>query len=377
MCMRSKLAIFALAAALAAPAQQQANRLNQRSMMHITLPDDSPLAVLSADWGESVATPRGSAILLDLRTSLTLRNIGRQRIKGVSLLVLAQEAAPGGKASVTVPSLDVGPGEAFPVKLDLRLLRPQSPSDGALVEISLDGVLYEDLGFYGPNRLNSRRSMTMWELEARRDRKFLKNIYENAGIEGLRKHFTEVQARLSERPKVNVQVARGRTTAAESGTRMSFAFLRMPGEPVHAMQGSARIGNSEARSPELEIRNQGRQHVKYLEIGWLVENRDGEEFFAGTVPADVNLAPGASTKVQQDAVLKLTQRNGSPVPIAGMTGFVNHVEFSDGSMWIPQRQALELERLKKSLHPSPEEQRLSDLARRKGISAVVDELRKH
>ena len=111
------------------------------------------------------------------------------------------------------------------------------------------------------------------------------------------------------------------------------------------MQGSARVADSEARSPELEIRNQGRLPVKYLEIGWLVQNHDGEEFFAGTVPADVNLAPGAVTKVQQDAVLKLTQRNGSPVPITGMTGFVNHVEFADGSMWIPPRQSLDLDRL--------------------------------
>ncbi len=376
MSMPSKLLSLALLAALAASAQQP-NRLSTRSMMHITLPDDSPLAVLSADWGESVATQRGSAMLLDLRTSLTLRNIGRHKIKGVSLLVLAQEAAPGGKASVTVPSLDVGPGEAFPVKLDLRLLRPHNSSDGPLVEISLDGVLYDDLSFYGPNRLNSRRSMTMWELEARRDRKYLKNIYETAGVEALRKHLTDVQARLSERPRLNVQVARGRTTAAETGKRMSFAFLRMPGEPVQALQGSARVGESDARSPELEIRNQARQPVKYLEIGWLVENRDGEEFFAGTVPADVNLAPGATAKVQQDAVLKLTQRNGAPVPIAGMTGFVHFVEFADGSLWIPQRQALDTGRLKRSLHPSPEEQRLSDLARRKGINAVLDELRKH
>lgn len=374
--MRSKLAILALTAALAASAQQ-ANRLNSRSLMHITLPDDSPLAVLTADWGESAATQRGSAILLDLRTSLTLRNIGKQNIRGVTLLVLAQEAAPGGKASVTVPSLDVSPGEAFPIKLDLRLLRPQTSSDGPLVEISLDGVLYDDLGFYGPNRLNSRRSMTMWELEARRDRKYLKNILETAGAEGVRKHMAEVQARLSERPKLNVQVARGRTTAMESGHRMSFAFLRMPGEPVQAMQGSAGVGESEARSPELEIRNRGKHPVKYLEIGWLLKDRDGEEFFAGTVPADVDLAPGATTKIQQDAVLKLSQRGGAPVPIAGMTGFVNHVEFSDGSMWIPQREALDLDRLKRALHPSPEEQRLSDLARRKGIQAVIDELRKH
>ena len=117
MFMRSKLAIAALLAVLAAPAQQQ-NRLNSRSMMHITLPDDSPLAVLSADWGESVATQRGSAILLDLRTSLTLRNIGRQRIKGVSLLVLAQEAAPphsAGTAAGIIMSLHYTAGVLAPL----------------------------------------------------------------------------------------------------------------------------------------------------------------------------------------------------------------------------------------------------------------------
>lgn len=349
-------------------------RLDSRSSMNITLPDDSPLAVLSADWGGSSATPRGSAMLLDLRTSLTLRNVGSKRIRGVTLLVMAQEVAPGGKASVSVPSIDVAPGEAFPVKLDLRLLRPQ-PSDGPLVEISLDGVLFEDLSFYGANKLNSRRSMTQWELEARRDRKYLKNLYESAGTEVLQQHLKNVQSRLSERPKVDVQVARGRTTNQEARHSMSFAFLQMQDEPVRA-SGSAMVSPGEAHSPQLQLENRSNRPIRYLEIGWILANEQGEEIYAGTLPADVSLAPRESTRVTQPASLKLTQRNGKPVSITGLSAFVNHVEFADGNVWIPQRAVLEESRLRRVLNPSPEEQRLSDLYRRKGLNAVIEELRR-
>lgn len=344
--------------------------------MHITMPDDSPLAVQQAGWGESTATMRGSALKLDLRTSLTLLNTSSRRIRGVTLLVLAEEVAPGGKASVSVPSLDVGPGEAFPIRLDLGLLRPNGNNDGPLVEISLDGVLYEDLSFYGPNRLNSRRTMTMWEMEARRDRKYLKHLYESAGVDALRKHLTDLQSRMSERPKMDVQVARGRTTTQEPERSVRFAFLRMPGEPVRPMEGSARVTRSEATSPQMEVENTSNRAIRHLEIGWILTDRQGDEFYAGALPADVNLQPGHRAKIQQDATLKVSQRNGQVNPIASMTGFVNHVEFADGSIWIPQRNALDEPRLKRVLNPSPEEHRLSELYRRKGLSTVIEELRK-
>lgn len=364
-----------MAAAVSAPGQQ--NRLNPRSTMHITLPDDSPLAVAAADWGESVATPRGGAMLLDLHTTLTLRNVSPHRVRSVTLLVMAQEVAPGGKASVSVPSLDVGPGEAFPVRLDLRLLRPQMNSDGPLVDISLDGVLFEDLQFYGPNRLNSRRSMTVWELEARRDRKYLKQLFESGGVEAVRQHLTDVQARLSEKPKLDVQVARGRTTAQEPERAMRVAFLRMPGEPVRPMEGQAMVTRHEARAPQIEVENTSNRPVRYIELGWILKNESGEEFYAGSVPAEVQLAPGQRTRIRPDASMKLSQRNGQPVPVADMTGFVNHVEFSDGTAWLPQRQSIQNSRLRTVLNPSAEEQRLSDLYRRKGVQAILEELRKY
>ncbi len=366
-----KLVVVAAAALGAAQAQ---NRLSTRSLLHITLPEDAPLSVLAADWGESVATPRGSAMQLDLRTSLTLRNSGNKRIRGVTLLVTAQEVAPGGKASVSVPSINVAPGESFPVRLNLRLLRPADNGDGPLAEVSLDGVLFEDLAFYGPNRLNSRRAMTQWEMEARRDRRFLKALYDRAGAEGVRLHMKDTVARLAERPKLDVQLARGRATAAEPERRLQFAFLRTPNAPVRPVRGWANVTGSEVRAPIIELESVDREPVRYVEIGWILTDEAGNDIYAGSVPGDVNLGPNQRARIQQqEATLKITQRSGPPAPIASMTGFVSHVEFSSGRLWIPDRDSLDAQK-PRLLQPSAEEQRLANLYSRKGISAVVDEI---
>src|SRR5689334_11420101 len=104
---RSRSFVLSAAALMALYAQE--TPLDQSSIK-INLPADSPLALISANMGESRALGRGSAIELDLHMSLTLRNAGGDIIRGVTLLVLAQEVTPGGKASVTLPALNVEPG---------------------------------------------------------------------------------------------------------------------------------------------------------------------------------------------------------------------------------------------------------------------------
>src|SRR5918992_400062 len=121
MSIRSKIAPILLLAT-AGIVFAQTGRLDSRSTMHITLPEDSPVSVMSADWGESNATPRAGAMLLDLHTSLVLKNTGQRRIRGITMLVQAQEVTPGGKASVSVPSLNVASGQTFPVRIDLSLV---------------------------------------------------------------------------------------------------------------------------------------------------------------------------------------------------------------------------------------------------------------
>jgi hypothetical protein len=151
----------------------------------IDLPKDSPVAVLASDYGESNETARGGAMLLDLHAALTLRNSSQRRIRGITVLVTAQEVTPGGKGSVTLTSLDIAPFETFPLHINMRLLRPLQASGEVPVQIGLDGVLFDDLSFYGSDKLGSRRTLTLSEFEARRDRKYFKSLVAEGGPERL------------------------------------------------------------------------------------------------------------------------------------------------------------------------------------------------
>ncbi|MGH9722234.1 MAG: hypothetical protein ACRD8O_18650, partial [Bryobacteraceae bacterium] len=288
---------FALVLACAAPAQDTA--LDPRSSIKIDLPGDSPLTLVSSDFGESRATSRGGAMELDLHMGLMLRNSSRNRVRGVTVLVSAQEVTPGGKASVARPSLDVGPGDVFPLRIDMRLLSPRQPSGGALVRVTLDGVLFHDHSFYGPNRLDSRRSMMVWETEAQRDRQYFKSILQTYGPDGLHRAALDSLNRLTARPRLDVQVAwSGRATAAAAQgpeREVQFAFLQFPGSPIEPMQGSARVAGNEARSPRIEVRNRSSKAVRHYEIGWIVKDREGREFWAASIPAaddESELRPG-------------------------------------------------------------------------------------
>src|SRR5262249_12488141 len=139
-----------------------------QSAVKINLGDNSPLSMVSSATTDSRATSRGAALELDLHMSLTLRNDSQRKVHGVTLRVVAQEVTIGGKGSVTYPSLHVEPGGVLPVRIDMRLLRPSQMAGGPLVQVDLDGVLFQDLTFFGPDRLNSRRTMTACEMEARR-----------------------------------------------------------------------------------------------------------------------------------------------------------------------------------------------------------------
>jgi hypothetical protein len=301
----------------------QETPLDPHSSIKINLPADSPVALLSADLGESRATARGSATVLDLHMSLSLRNAGAGRIRGITLLVLAQEVTPGGKASVAMPTLNVPPGEAFPVRIDLRLLRPAQLAGGPLVQVNLDGVLFEDLSFYGPNRLDSKRSMTAWELEAQRDRQYFKSVLAMHGPEGLKREVLASLTRQSERPRLDVRVVRGRRavgSAAGAERRAMFAFLQLPDSPVQPVKGWAQIAGSEARAPHIDVRNRSARPVRYFEIGWIVRDKQGREFWAASVPAsdpDLILPPGQTGSVLQDTSLRFSRAPDAPLSIEG------------------------------------------------------------
>ena len=116
----------------AAPLAAQETALDPANSVKVELPSDSPLELISKSLGDSRATSRGGAIVLDLHMGLTLRNSGSKHVRGVTLLVTAQEFAPGGKGSVARPSIDVlaQPDVYFACR-QARLVRPVQQIGGA------------------------------------------------------------------------------------------------------------------------------------------------------------------------------------------------------------------------------------------------------
>jgi len=337
--------------------------------LKIDFPKDSPVSPLTTDVSPPTATARGGTNLIEVNTALSLRNSSQKRIRSMTLMVSAQDAA--GKGSVSVPTLDAGPGETFSIHIDTRLVRPLT-AGSPVVEVSLDGVLFDDLSFYGPDLLHSQRNMIRWELEAQRDRKYFKTLLAAGGAEGLRKEMLSSLARQADSSQRGVQMVRGRATNIDSEREAQFAFLDIPESPVEASNGRARIGASLAGAPQFEVRNRSGRAVQHLEIAWIVKDQQGREFLAASMPTDMKLAPNQSGPVAQDAALRFDR----PISIQSMSGFVSSVEFADGSQWIPSRSALEQPGLRQVVAPSPEEQRLSQIYARKGLQALIDELKK-
>ena len=368
---RNEALVFAWLAPFALLAQNDAH-----SSVKVNFAADSPVALVSADWGESRSSERGSAVVLNLNTALSLKNLSNRRIRAVTLLVQSQETTPGGRASVTKASLDIGPGDTFPLKVELRLLRPLQ-AGGPMVEMTLDGVLFDDLSFYGPNRLDSRRVMLAFEMEARRDRQFFLSILRTQGLDSLKRECLSSLARQAETPRLDVQLARGgRSTTIAADRELQFAFLRFPDSPVEPVAGMAHVAGGEARLPRLEVQNRSQRPVRYMEVGWLLKDSQGREFLAGSVPAKTPLSPGQKTEILQQNGLRFSEGGGMPVAIESMTGFVSQVEFADGSVWIPRRSSLSDPRLQRALAPSAEEQRLTNIYRKKGLGALVEELKR-
>src|SRR5215831_17391717 len=191
------------------------------SSISVNLPKDSPVALLSISSDPSRATMRGAAMVLDLHMSLTLRNGVANHIHGITLQVVSQEVAMGGKGSVTIPSLNVAPGEAFPVRIDMQLVRPTQAASGPLVRVDLDGVLFHDLSFYGPDHLNSRRYMTACELEAQRDREHFKRVLAQYGKEALKQQIMGSLQRQAELQPLTVRVRRGIPGVTNAGVANS------------------------------------------------------------------------------------------------------------------------------------------------------------
>jgi hypothetical protein len=115
-------------------------------------------------------------------------------------------------------------------------------------------------------------------------------------------------------------------------------------------------------------------------MGWIVRDERGRDFIAGSVPAALQLGPVQTARMTEPGTLRFSHPTGQPMIIDAVTAFVNVVEFADGKLWIPTRMDIEAGTsdpvLRRALSASPEQQRLAEIYRRKGISGLAQELRR-
>jgi hypothetical protein len=342
---------------------------------------DSPVLLVSFTLGPTTARPRGMSMALDLHASLVLRNTGAKPISGLTLRVEAQDLTPEGKGSVTVPSLTVQPGEVFPVRIDMELLRPFTvgKNEGALVQVSLDCALFKDLTAYGPDSLGSRRALLVYELEARRDRRYLANLLETQRLAQLREELNFGLPDFSPQ-QLGLELLREPRGASRREQPLTVGAVSFPSSPVQTVSGAARVAGNEVRGPQIDVRNNSQKMVRSIDMGWIVRDDRGRDFVAGSVPARMQLGPVQTGTMTEPGTLRFSHPTGQPMIIDALMAFVNDVEFADGKLWIPTRTDIEAATsdpvLRRALGASPEQRRLADVYRRKGISGLAEELRR-
>ena len=353
---------------------------NNARWLSIEFARDSPVLPVSIGQGPITARVRGMSMALDLHTSLVLRNTSNKTICGLTLSVEAQDLTPSGRGSVTVPSLNVQPGEVFPVRIDLELLRPfNARSDGPIVQVSLDCALFSDLSAYGPDRLASRRALMVYETEARRDRQYLAGLLNSGQLAQLREELNFGLLDLNP-PQLGFELSKAARSETNGEHAMAVGVVSFRGAPVQPTGGAARVAGNEVRTPQVEVTNTSEKQVRSIAMGWILRDDRGRDFVAGSVPSNFALAPVQSGRLSEQGTLRFSRPSGQPLLIGAVTAFVNDVEFADGNLWIPSRSdinhATSDPALRRAIATSPEQQRLAELYRKKGINALAAELKR-
>ncbi len=357
------------------------------SAVEVSMDARVPLAIASMDASETEFHLRGGLMVVDLRCRLSVENTAPRHLRAVTFGVVAGPVTVGGKASVSLPSLNVAPGDTFPVNLNLRLIRPMPVPAREFVKVSVDGVLLSDFTFFGPNQLDSRRKMTFWEKEADRDRRYFKSALELGGPQQLQAEVRASLERQQNRPRLAARLAASATRASETeqvkeGRSLKLALLDLPEAPLELLSGTATVAGASATTPVITVKNRSQRPIRYFELGWFVDDGAGVRYVAGWVPAPSPVRPlnpgrSASTSLARRIVFasKSEKTAKDQFTINGMGGYVSQVQFEDGTFWIPSRDDIQHPSLR-ATPVSAEEQRLSDLYRHKGLEALIKELSK-
>lgn len=341
-------------------------------------PADSPVLVRSFNLGPTTTRVEGSSMALDLHALLVLRNTGTKPISGLTLRVEAQEVTPGGLGSVTIPNLDALPGDSFPVHIDMELKRPfgDRRSQGAILTVSLDCALFTDLTAYGPDTLGSHRALLVYELEARRDRRYLARLLDSGRTAEVRHELSlgfDPAAR-----QLGLELLR--SAGAAAARPIKIGALSFPGAPVEPVGGAARVFQNEVSESRVRVINRSRKTVRSIDMGWIVRDGQGREFVAGALPSFTRIAPVETATMAEEEALRFSHPIGEPMSIGSLTAFVNDVEFADGKLWIPTRADIQAATddpiLRRQLAASPEQQHLAYIFRTKGLAGLEAELQR-
>ncbi len=373
--------LFALLSALVLSSSAAWAQSDNAQWLDVQFPRDSPVLPISFSLRPSTARAIGNSTTLDLHASILLRNTSAKSITGLTLRIEAQDLAPAGKASLSVPSLHAQPGDVFPLRLDLELRKPFGAiaMQGATVQVTLDCALFKDFTSYGPDKLNSRRSLIIYELQARRERQYVAGLLEAGRLAEIREELNfglqDVQ-----QPTLGLEVSHLPGTSGPRHTTSSLDMMNFASSPVRPTGGSVRIADGNISSPQIDVKNDSQKTVRSVEVGWIVRDEHGKEYLAGSMPVAIQLKPVETGTLSEPATLRFFRAAGQPVAIEALTAFVSDVEFVNGDHWIPSRAdisaATKNPALRRALIDSPEQQRLAEIYRRKGISGLTTELKR-
>jgi hypothetical protein len=370
--------------AAAQPAGPRGPWADPSQAIRVSVAPDVPLSIVEKDAGRTRVQVQGSLMIIELHCDLTVRNESSQYLRGVTFAILTDPLATGGRATVALPSLHVEPDGTFPARLNLRLLRPLPASADDVIEVNVDGVLMADLSFHGPDRFHSRRRLTVWEMEADRDRDYFKSLLASGGRDRLQSEMAasikrQLQPRIEARPAEAGPAGGDRRAQTAQEQQVALVSVNFPEAPLEVVSGSSAVEGATAQQPRVTVKNRSPKRVRYFEIGWLVSDPAGNRYAAGWVPGTrQEVPPGAtaSTVAQHAFVFQASAASAPRFAIGGMSGYVSQVEFDDGSFWVPSRRGLEESKLLDAAPVSAEEQRLTGLYTSRGLNGVIQELEK-
>jgi hypothetical protein len=180
--------------------------------------------------------------------------------------------------------------------------------------------------------------------------------------------------------QLGLELLRGPGAVATRTQPMSVSAVAFPSSPVQPIGGNAQIAGNEVQTSQLQVRNISGRPVRDFAVGWIIRDDRGQDFMAGSVPSARELAPVETVSMTQPGTLRFSRPSGQPMVVDALLAYVNDVEFSDGKMWIPSRMDIRAATsdpiLRRALAASPEQQRLADVYRRKGMSGLEEELKR-